>query len=565
VSAAISSPAAGGRPVAAARRETLPAWWPLAGLLLLAAALRFSTLGLQSFWYDEAFTPVHVLHASLGATLHSVVHTENTPPLWYVLIWAWSRVFGTGAVALRLPSAVFGVATVAVAWAIGRELEGPPTRRATAIAAAAFVAVNPLFVWYSQEARAYGLFVLTSALAMLCFLRAQREPTTRRLTAFAFTASLALLSHYFAAFLLAPMIVMLLLRGRLPRRGGEGLPREADRAAGTGDSGSGGETEGRDQTEGHSGTGARGETGERATLLACGVPVLIGLALLPLASAQGGHGAQWIGEWALTSRLQAIPQYYLTGYSGEPLGHGIELLVALGILAGIGYGLWSVLEPREERGALIALTIAACGVLLPIALIAFGADYLAPRNLVAAMIPVSALIAVVVVTRRAGRTGAALAALIALAGLAITIDVDLSPRLQRGDWRGVAKVLRGSAAAGNRITADDRVITTVELGAAPLEYYLPPLHNLPEGTTVKVSEIDETGYAPLRASATSPPAPGFHLQSREDVNGLIVYRFVSSVPRTVPEATLRRHVITEAHPEVLVSPGVRVLPGDASP
>ena len=480
-------------------------------------ALRFSTLGLQSFWYDEAFTPVHVLHTSLGATLHSVVHTENTPPLWYVLIWAWSRVFGTGAVALRLPSAVFGVATVAVAWGIGRELT---SRRATAIAAAAFVAVNPLFVWYSQEARAYGLFVLTSALAMLCFLRARREPTPRRLAAFALTASLALLSHYFAAFLLAPMIVMLLMNG-----------------------------------------GAR----RRATLLACGVPVLVGLALLPLASAQGGHGAQWIGEWALTSRLEAIPQYYLTGYSGAPLGHGIELLVALPILAGIGYGLWSVLEPREERGALIALSIATCGVLAPIVLIAFGADYLAPRNLVAAMIPVTALIAVIVVARRAGRTGAVLAALIALAGLAITIDVDLSPRLQRGDWRGVAKVLRGSAATGNRIIAADRVITTVELGAAPLEYYLPPLHNLAEGTTVKVSEIDETGYAPLRDSAASPPAPGFHLLSRDDVNGLIVYRFVSSVPRTVSEATLRSHVITEAHPEVLVSPGVRVTLGEASP
>ena len=51
---------------------------------------------------------MHVLHPGLGATLHAVVHTENTPPLWYVLIWAWSRIFGTGAVALRLPSALCG-------------------------------------------------------------------------------------------------------------------------------------------------------------------------------------------------------------------------------------------------------------------------------------------------------------------------------------------------------------------------------------------------------------------------------------------------------------------------
>jgi len=506
VSATASSPA-DTDPVAAERRGALPAWWPLAALVVLAAALRFSTLGLQSFWYDEAFTPVHVLHSSLGATLRSVVHTENTPPLWYALIWVWSRIFGAGAIALRLPSALFGVATVPVVWAIGRELTG---RRATAIAAAAFVAVNPLFVWYSQEARAYGLFVLMSALAMLCFLRAQREPTGRRFVAFAATASLALLSHYFAAFLVAPMILLLLGRRHRAEDG-------ADR---------------------------------RASLLACGVPVLVGLALLPLASAQGGHGAQWIGEWALSSRLQAIPQYYLTGYMGAPLGHGIELLVALPILAGLAYGLWSVLEPSEERGALIALSIAASGALLPIALIAFGADYLAPRNLVAAMIPVSAVIAVVLTARRAGRAATVFAALIAVAWLAITIDVDLSPRLQRGDWRGVAKVLRDAAGGGG---ASERVITTVELGAAPLEYYLPPLYNLARGTAVTVSEIDETGYAPLKASAASPPAPGFHLQSHDDVNGLIVYRFVSPTPRTVSEATLRRHVITEAHPEVLVS------------
>ncbi len=377
-------------------------------------------------------------------------------------------------------------------------------RRTTAIAAAAFVAVNPLFVWYSQEARAYALFVLLAAVAMLCFLRALRAPTPGRMAMFALSSSLALLSHYFAVFLLVPMVVWL----------------------------------------------AWDRTRRRAALPAIGVLALVGVALVPLISAQGGHGTQWIGEWALSKRLQAIPQYYLTGYSGEPLGHGIELLVALPILAGLGFGLWRVLEPREEQGALIALAVAVSGVLLPIVLVAFGADYLAPRNLVAAMIPVTCVIAVVVTARRTGRAGAALAVLIVVAFLAISIDVDLSPRLQRGDWRGVAKVLRGT---GNI----DRVITTVELGAAPLEYYLPPLHNLALGASVTVNEIDETGYSPLRASASSPPAPGFHLLSRRNVNGLIMYRFVSAIPRTVSEATLRRHVITLAHPEVLVATGTR--------
>jgi hypothetical protein len=486
---------------AAQRTSALPAWWPLLAITLLAAALRLGTLGQQSLWYDEAFTPVHVLRASLGATLHNVVHTENTPPLWYVLAWGVSRVLGSGAVALRLLSAFAGIATVPVAWAIGSELQGPPTRRA-AVATAAFVATSPLLVWYSQEARAYGLFVLMASLALLCFLRALRAPTTRRLVEFALTASLALLTHYFAVFLLAPMVLWLVWVAIA------GSPR---------------------------------------VLYALALPVLVGAGLIPLILAQGGHGTQWIGEWALASRLEAIPQYYLTGYTGSALGHGVELLVAVTILAGVVYGLWCTLTPPEERGALIVLSVAGTGVMLPVALALLGADYLAPRNLVAAMVPVSALLAVVIVARRTGFAGMALAGLVALMFLALTVDVDLSPRLQRGDWEGVAKLLR----AGPR----ERVITTVELGAAPLEYYIPPLANLARGRSVTVSEVDETGYVPLRKSATRPPAPGFHLAEARDVHGLVVYRFTSSVPVTISEQTLREHVITPptvAHPEVLV-------------
>jgi hypothetical protein len=142
------------------------------------------------------------------------------------------------------------------------------------------------------------------------------------------------------------------------------------------------------------------------------------------------------------------------------------------------------------------------------------------------------------------------AALLVVAFLALTIDVDISPRLRRGDWSGVAAVLRAARPA--------HAIVTVELGAAPLEYYLPPLRNATRGSSVEVTEIDETGYAPLRKSADRPPAPGFHLAERRDVNGLIVYRFTSSLPVTISERVLRSHEITLApHPEVLVpgSPG----------
>ncbi len=486
-----------------AQRETnatsgaLTKWWPLAALVVLAALLRLSTLDLQSFWYDEAYVPVHTLHPSLMATLRSVEHRENTPPLWYVMIWGWSRVFGTGMLALRLPSALAGIATVPVAWGIGQQLAG----RRAAIATAALVATNPLLVWYSQEARAYGLFVLMAALAMWCWLRADASPTPGRLAAFAASGAAALATHYFAVFLLAPMCLWLL----------------------------------------------RHRARWRVALPAVAAIVLVGAALVPLALTQGGHGTQWIGAWALASRLETIPQYYLTGYSGAPLGHGLELLVALEILVAVGYGLWRMLTPRESEGALLALGVAACGVLIPAAMALAGADYLAPRNVVAAMIPLSAGIATIAAARRTGRTGLALVGLIAVTFAALSIDVDFSPRLQRGDWRGLARAI-----GSEHPSTGARAITTVELGAAPLEYYLPPLRNLRQGAAVRVSEIDETGYVPLRPGASKPPAPGFHLVQHGNVHGMILYRFTSRTPRIVGEAQLREHVIAEGRPEVLV-------------
>src|SRR3954452_11132033 len=191
-----------------------PAGWALLGITAAAAGLRFSTLGVQSFWHDEAVTVGRVLHPGLGATLKEIPSSEATPPLYYVLAWLWSKLFGTSEAGIRSLSALFGTATVPVAYAIGSRLV---SRRAGVLAAMA-VAVSPLMVWYSQEARAYALLVLTSALTIWFFAAALQEPERRRwLWWWAAASSLALLSHYFAAFVAAPEAAWLLWRSR-PRR-----------------------------------------------------------------------------------------------------------------------------------------------------------------------------------------------------------------------------------------------------------------------------------------------------------------------------------------------------------
>jgi mannosyltransferase len=467
--------------------------WQLGLLLAFAAAVRFATLDRQSLWYDEAVTAVRILHPSLGSTLSAVVHVENTPPLYYLLAWGWTRVLGSGVFALRSLSAVAGVATVAVAWAIGRELGS----RRVAVVLAAIVASNPLFVWYSQEARAYELFVLLASLAFLFFLRARAAPTRRNLTAWALYSALALATHYFAVFLIATEAA-LLLRGRL---------------------------------------------WDRRVLAAVAAIGATALALLPLILAQGGRGTSWIANWPLGGRLEAIAQYYLLGESGRPLGRAILLLAALPILAALL--LAPRLSPRERAAAALCAGIGAVAVLVPVALKLAGFDYFTPRYLVAAYVPLSAALALLLAAGR-GRVGLGLAGLVCVGNLLVVAAVNTRPQLQRGDWRDVAGALRAGP--------PERAVVIAVIGALPLQYYKPELSQVSRGRLVRVREIDLIGYPPLRAGALRPPAAGFSLAVDGRIDGIAVLRFRAARAVPVSVSRLLSHRPVAVDTEALASP-----------
>ena len=131
--------------------------------------------------------------------------SESNPPLYYVLAWGWAKAFGTGEVGLRSLSALFGAATVPLAYCIGAEL----ANRRAGLIAAALVAVSPMLIWYSQEARSYALLVFFCAASLLFFARALR--TAQRPRPGALGAGLG-------ARPLQPLLR--LLRGRRSRRSG---------------------------------------------------------------------------------------------------------------------------------------------------------------------------------------------------------------------------------------------------------------------------------------------------------------------------------------------------------
>lgn len=213
--------------------------WPrlaLLGLLLLAFGLRVYRLPAQSLWYDEGVS-WYLAGKSLPA-LTVWTADDIQPPLYYYLLWIWTRLAGTSEYALRFPSAFWGTLTVPLMWIAARRLLGQPA----AWLAALLLALSPLHVYYAQEARMYTLLTFLGLLSSYLLLRwsaqagaglvANARPypgATTRVRAYSpgrygwayvLTAVAALYTHYFAIFLLvAHALYVLYLWWRQARSG----------------------------------------------------------------------------------------------------------------------------------------------------------------------------------------------------------------------------------------------------------------------------------------------------------------------------------------------------------
>lgn len=180
-------------------------WWPkvspsgivLAFTVVVGAALRVAGLD-QALFGDELYSHA-VVHGAAFSDLHGrIVSYENTPPLYYAAAWAASHL-GDDTVWLRAPSLIAGVAAIPLAFALGRRVAG----ETAGALAAAFVALNPMLVYFSIEARAYMFAVALTLAATLLLLRALR---TREWVAWALCA-LASCAALYAHIITAPVLI----------------------------------------------------------------------------------------------------------------------------------------------------------------------------------------------------------------------------------------------------------------------------------------------------------------------------------------------------------------------
>ncbi len=181
-------------------RESLaeqPAWLYVA--IAVGAVLRLYGLGAEDYWIDEFRSLQYVATRSPIEVALEIPFFDPHPPLYYVLLDVWTGLVGVSEPAVRLLSAIFGIAAIPLVYLVGAQLYD----RRVGVTSAAILALSQFHVRFSQTARMYSLLVFATLLSMYALLRLRANPT-RRTTGWYFLATVVLVySHVFGVLVVA--------------------------------------------------------------------------------------------------------------------------------------------------------------------------------------------------------------------------------------------------------------------------------------------------------------------------------------------------------------------------
>jgi uncharacterized membrane protein len=142
----------------------------MTSILLMASVVRFAGIDTQSIWFDEGWSAYAAVQPDLLAAARADL---TNPPLYYMLLHVSARFFGSSEYALRWVSTALNLITLALIYALARDLFD----KRVGLYAAALAACSALLWWASQEARMYTLMALLVTLAAFAWHRLRSKPS----------------------------------------------------------------------------------------------------------------------------------------------------------------------------------------------------------------------------------------------------------------------------------------------------------------------------------------------------------------------------------------------------
>lgn len=173
-------------------------------ILILGFILRLVSSN-QSLWLDEAINVLAAKDLSFWQFVSSYPVGDFHPPLYFGILWIWSHLFGYSEIFLRLPSIFLGLGTIYVSYLLGKDLFS----KKVGLLAALILALNPLHIYYSQEARMYSLSAFSAVLSFY-FLNKLLEDK-RWVWWYSFSIILCLYSDYLTYLVLPAQLIFIVL------------------------------------------------------------------------------------------------------------------------------------------------------------------------------------------------------------------------------------------------------------------------------------------------------------------------------------------------------------------
>jgi hypothetical protein len=171
--------------------------WPGALVLILVGALALSLFARVKLgwslplWFDEVYTGTIASQSDFAGLLRWC-RAEITGPAFYMPMWVWAKVAGTGNVALRLPALILSIAgPVLIAW------RGHPDKNVRlfwAIFSLLWLPMLPL----ATEARPYPQLFFLGSLQAMFFLQLNRSLGRRAAFGWTMATALFVLTNYYA-------------------------------------------------------------------------------------------------------------------------------------------------------------------------------------------------------------------------------------------------------------------------------------------------------------------------------------------------------------------------------
>ena len=128
---------------------------------IIAFGLRLYHLGACDLWYDE---------------VQSILISKNilfdwNPPLYFIILHYWIKLFGVSELALRFPSFIFSTVSIPALFFLGKKI----FNSRVALYACLVISLSSFHLWYAQEARPYSLSVFLSIASTYFLYRFLKE------------------------------------------------------------------------------------------------------------------------------------------------------------------------------------------------------------------------------------------------------------------------------------------------------------------------------------------------------------------------------------------------------